>query len=309
VAEYNILVIGAGAIGAYYGSELANAGANVSVCIRSDYSVVKENGFKINSKGREYLFKPSQVINNPKDFMGTVDVVIVATKVLPEIDVINMLRPVVKDKTAIVLMQNGIKIETPVIKEFPDNEVISALCFICSSKVEPGVIHHMDYGHLTIGSHMNSITEDIKMLSKLFNSVGVECNVTDNITQARWKKLVWNAPFNPLSVIAGKVNTNKMVSSPTLLDLVRKVMLEVYVMAIADNTPFDVEFIDENINATMNMKPYKPSMLLDYENKRPMEVEAILGNAIRFANEKKLLVPYIESLYAMLKSLDEENRG
>jgi 2-dehydropantoate 2-reductase len=147
------------------------------------------------------------------------------------------------------------------------------------------------------------------MLSKLFNSVGVECNVTDNITQARWKKLVWNAPFNPLSVIAGKVNTNKMVSSPTLLDLVRKVMLEVYVMAIADNTPFDVEFIDENINATMNMKPYKPSMLLDYENKRPMEVEAILGNAIRFANEKKLLVPYIESLYAMLKSLDEENRG
>ena len=302
-----VLVIGAGAIGAYYGARLSQAGADVSVVVRSDYDeLIKRGYYSIKSHQGDFDFAPSQIMNNPKNFDGVADYVIVATKVLPNIDTVALLDGVVDDSTTIVLMQNGVEIEAIVAESYPNNEIISALCFICVSRIEPGVINHQDYGHLAIGTFPTGITDKSRLLGAMFNKVGVRCDVSDNAVQARWKKLVWNAPYNPISVLAGCVNTKQIMDNAQTAQLVFSVMEEVYEIADALGVGFDYEFLHQNIEQTINMRPYKPSMLLDYEAGREMEVEAILGNAVKAARRAGVATPHMDSVYALLQLVNSK---
>jgi 2-dehydropantoate 2-reductase len=121
--------------------------------------------------------------------------------------------------------------------------------------------------------------------------------VSENIQYERWKKLVWNAPFNPMSVLCVGADTKKILDNLASRNLVENVMKEVCILAEADNCKLPLDVIAKNIDATEKMKPYKTSMLLDFEAGRKMEIEAILGNAINFAKEKSIEVPYLSSFY------------
>ena len=134
----------------------------------------------------------------------------------------------------------------------------------------------------------------------LLKQSGIPCDLDTDILSARWKKLVWNAPFNPISVLGGGVNTKTMMETPECLHLVISVMNEVSKLADASGHPLPEGFIEKNLNDTLKMTPYKTSMLLDFENNRQMEVEAILGNTVRIAEKFNIDIPYIKSLYALL---------
>jgi len=267
----------------------------------SDYDILQRQPYKIRSCHGDFDFKPVQVVKKADEFVGRPDFIIVATKVLPDTDTVELIRGAVCENTAIVLMQNGVEIEAPVAVAYPENEIISALCFICSGRTEPGCIHHQDYGHLVIGSYPYGKTEKVVQLGKLFSNANVQCEVSENAVQARWKKLVWNAPYNPISVIAGGADTKMIMDNPNTSKLVRDIMEEVYTIAIAVGARFEHEVIQHNIDATLNMRPYKPSMLLDYEAGREMEVEAILGNAVKAARRSGVCTPHIDSIYAILQ--------
>ncbi|MCP4050475.1 MAG: 2-dehydropantoate 2-reductase [bacterium] len=302
-----ILIFGAGAIGAFYGAKLAQAGADVSTVCRSNFINVKENGFSIKSPLGDFIFKPKQVVNNIENYNGDPDYIIVTTKVLPEINIPKIILPAVKPDTSIVLLQNGIKIEGPVLKAFPKNEIISGLAFVCLTQLSSGHITHHDYGKLAFGLFPEGVSTKTRLLCDLFRSVNITCELSDNIERTRWKKLVWNAPFNPVSVIGGGINTKQMLDSEPSVELIRNVMKEVFILAEADNCNLNDKVIESNIDATLKMTPYKTSMLLDYENSKKMEVEAILGNAVRFADKKNIRVPYLKSLYALLYLNDKHN--
>ncbi len=124
----------------------------------------------------------------------------------------------------------------------------------------------------------------------------------DKILLERWKKLVWNGAFNPLSVVLGRKNTTEILNNGLALNLAKNIMQEICDLAKADNCELPIDVIEKNIVATKKMKPYKTSMLLDFEAEREMEVEAILGNAIKFAQSKSILTPYLSTIYAILKS-------
>lgn len=306
--KVNILVVGSGAIGGFYGGKLSQAGVGISTVCRSDYDTVKTKGFNIKSIWGDFHFMPEQIVRNTSEYQKTADYILVGMKVLPEIDLVKIIRPAVGKNTAIVLIQNGLDIEEPVAQAFPDNEIISGLAFICVSRTAPANIHHLDYGRLVLGHYPNGESEKTAKLAELFNQAGVKCSVSSNVVAARWQKLVWNAPFNPISVLGGGVDTKTMLDSPESALLVEEVMKEVYELAKATGNELSSEIIRQNIDNTYKMEPYKTSMLLDYEAKRPLEVEAILGNAIRIARKKTLAVPYMQSLYSLLKLIDEKNR-
>jgi 2-dehydropantoate 2-reductase len=126
-----VLVVGTGAIGGYYGGRLAQAGARVSVVSRSDYDVVRDNGIQVKSFLGDFKYRPEQVLRRASEYDCRADYIIVATKVLPEVDVYELIREAVGPETTIVLIQNGIEIEGPFVKAFPDNEVISAVGVHC----------------------------------------------------------------------------------------------------------------------------------------------------------------------------------
>ncbi len=295
-----VLVIGAGAIGAFYGSLLAKAGAEVSVVCRSDYDQVQQHGFIIDSRplGR-WNFVPAQVLKSAADFKGTADYILLCTKVVPVLDRTALIRPAVAENTAIVFIQNGVEIEQEMLDAFPDNEVISGLAFICCNRVSPGEILHLAYGRLVLGNLPNGISAKTAQLCELFNQSGIDCKPTEDIITGRWQKCVWNAPFNPLSVLSGGLPTLDILK--TQEPFVRSIMQEVCNIAAACGHPLPGNIVDINIKNTHAMPPYKTSMLLDYENGQPMETEAILGNALRAARRMGVAVPHLESVYALMK--------
>ncbi|WP_340122925.1 2-dehydropantoate 2-reductase [Methylobacter svalbardensis] len=295
-----VLVIGAGAIGAFYGALLAKAGAEVSVVCRSDYAQVKQHGFIIDSHplGR-WHFTPAQVLKNAADFEGTADYILLCTKVIPTVDRVALLRPYVAENMAIVFIQNGVDIEQELLTAFPDNEIVSGLAFICCNRVGPGEILHLAYGRLALGNLPNGISPKTAQLCELFRQSGIDCNATENIVTGRWQKCVWNAPFNPLSVLSGGLPTLDILQ--TQESFVRSIMQEVCDIAAASGHRLPDNIVNINIEHTYAMPPYKTSMLLDYENGQPMETEAILGNALRAAQRLGVAVPHLESVYALMK--------
>lgn len=302
-----IVLFGTGAVGSFYAGKLAQAGASVSVVSRSDYDIVKKNGIRIKSVLGDFHFIPDRVLKNGSEYSDTADYVIVATKVLPEIDVHLMIRDAVKPESSIVLLQNGIDIEKPVAEKFRENEIISALAFICVSRSEYGIINHQDYGNLMLGRYPGGSSDKVTKLVEMFAGSGINVDGTDDVIAARWKKLLWNAPFNPLSVICGGADTKEMLEDREVKSLCVDIMNEVLSLSIADGHPLNEVLIRKNIKDTEMMTPYKTSMLLDFENKRPMEVEAILGNALRIAEKYNIKTNNIKTIYALLSILNKKN--
>ena len=295
-----VLIIGAGAIGGFYGALLAKAGAEVAVVCHSDYDHVKQQGFIIESYiFGTWTFTPSHVLKSAADYQDTADYVLLCTKVIPSIDRVALIRPAVTANTAIVFIQNGVEIEQEIVDAFPENEIISGLAYICSHKTKQGKILHQAYGRLALGTLPDSVSHKTARLCELFEHAGIECNTTENIVTERWKKCVWNAPFNPLSVLSGGLSTLDILKSQEAF--VRCIMQEICRIAEAVGHQLPDTIIDVNIAITYGMLPYKTSMLLDYENGRLMETEVILGNALRAGKRAGLNIPYLESIYALMK--------
>lgn len=304
-----ILVVGTGAIGGFYGGKLAQGGARVATLCRSDYKTVKAKGISVSSSLGDFHFTPEKVIRDVREYGPPPDYVLVGLKVLPEINTAEIIKDVVGRETAIVLLQNGVEIEEPVAKAFPNNEIIGGLAFICVTRTDPGHIDHIDFGRLVIGLFPAGKSAKVDRLANLFEEAGVPCSVTEDVVTDRWRKLVWNAPFNPISVLGGGADTKTMVENPESLELARQVMEEVCKIAEAAGHHLPAAVVQENIEGTRRMTPYKSSMLVDFEAGRPMEVEAILGKALRVAKRHGVAAPHIESLYGLIKLVDNKIRG
>lgn len=295
-----MLVAGSGAIGSYYGGRLAEAGHEVSLLCRSDYDEVKANGVEVQSYLGNFSYRPAQVIAKAEEFQGEVDYVFIATKHLPDIDYKSLIGAAVGKDTVIVLVQNGVEIEEPVIQAFPENRIIGGIAFIGVSRVSYGKIHHQIAGHIILGSIPHGVEEDCHRLINAFVEAGVDVRRTESIQKERWKKLIWNAGYNPTSVLAKGADTHQLMEHPESLALVRALMEEVVHTANLLGLGLKEDLVEKNVEITRKMNPYKTSMCLDYEAGRPMETEALLGNAVRAARKVGAQVPHMETLYALL---------
>ncbi len=295
-----ILIVGAGAIGGFYGALLAKAGAEVSVVCRSDYETVIRNGYQINSALLgHWNFMPTQIVKSAADYQGQADYVILCSKVTPDINRTALIRKAVSPRTSVVFIQNGVETEDELAKAFPNHEIVSGLAFICCNRLHPGVIDHLAYGKLSLGNFPSGISDKTKHLADLFTRSGIECATMEDIVQGRWIKCVWNAPFNPLSVLSGGLSTQEILQNQEAF--IRKIMQEVCDIAAACGHRLPDNIIDLNIHNTYTMPPYKTSMLLDFEQGHAMETEAILGNMLRAAIREGVDCPNIKAVYALMK--------
>ncbi|MBF0623273.1 MAG: 2-dehydropantoate 2-reductase [Magnetococcales bacterium] len=298
-----ILVVGTGAVGGFYGARLAAAGARVAAVCRSDLETVRRQGIAIESFEGDRHFTPEPVLARAEDYDGPADYILVTLKVLPEIDLPVLIAPAVGPQTVIVLIQNGVEIEAPVVAAFPNQELLSGLAFVCLNRIAPGRIRHTCAGRLMLGRYPEGPSPAAERLAALFRTDGLTCGVSPTIVRERWRKLVWNAPFNPVSVLGGGATTRQMLSDAEGVALARGVMEEVLAVAAAVGHPLPEDLVERNLRETLAMTPYKTSMLVDFQEHRVMEVEAILGNAVRAARRTAVPAPRLETLYALLRLL------
>ena len=203
--KVKILTVGAGAVGAYFTGRLAQAGAEVSVVVRSDYDAVKANGFEIISELGNFHFQPHGVYRSADEYPDTADYVFLTSKFFPETDEAAMLRGALKNsRTVLVLIQNGIGIEDQLAEAFPETEILSSIAYIGATRLKPGVVRQKGASELKFGRFGSGASEAGRRLEKLFAETdGVKASFVENIAWFRWNKLLWNLPYNPVSVPAG----------------------------------------------------------------------------------------------------------
>ena len=293
----NVLVLGAGAVGAFYGYHLSEAGARVSVVCRSTFDDVKKKGFCIQSDGKKISFQPDGVYQFGEVIDDLFDVVLVTTKAVSDVNLVSCLRQVpMQAKATIVLMQNGIDIETEVVNSFSDYSVLSGISFVCLERQQDGGIDHRGFGKVVLSPFLKSYGCATRLV-ELFSSQGILCEMDDDVRFQRWRKLVWNVPFNALAVLAGNQSTLFLLNDAAYCRQIRAVMAEVILIANEDGCCFDADIIDQLIINTRKMGDYYPSMVWDAKQGRTMEIDAILGAVLVYADRYDLSVPLIRQLY------------
>lgn len=291
-------IIGMGAIGGFYGGRLAHAGLEVHFLSHSDYAFVVEHGLQIDSCDGNFHLPHINAYHTSADMPKT-DVVIVGLKsvnnhLLPE-----LLAPIITDNTVVVLIQNGIGLEADLQAAFPNLHIVAGLAFICSSKTQPGHINHQCYGSINLGNY-SCPPERFSQILEDFQKAGLQVTEVP-YEEARWKKAVWNMPFNGMTV-ALDTSTDKLLNNPATRQLIYDQMMEVIGAANALGIEaITSEFADKMIEMTDAMVPYSPSMKLDYDFHRPMEIYYLYTRPIEEARKAGFEMPKLSMLEAELK--------
>ncbi len=274
-------IIGTGALGGFYGGMLAYRGKDVHFLLHSDYGEVKKNGLRIDSVNGDFVLKDVNAWKSPED-MSACDVVLVCLKTTNNHLLKSLLPPLLHRDSLVVMVQNGLGVEEELGKVFSDINIAGGLAFICSQKKGPGHILHLDFGKLNLGNYRNSRPELLIQVCNDFLEAGISCHISDDLYTARWQKLVWNIPFNGMTVVLD-ATTDQLMRQEATRELAKEMMLEVIRGANHCGAKLDEKYAQNMIDMTVAMTPYAPSMKLDYDFGRPMEIEAIYSRPVREA--------------------------
>jgi 2-dehydropantoate 2-reductase len=280
--------------------------------VHSDFEHVRQHGLVVDSKDGDFVLPRVQAYRDVRD-MPRCDVAAVALKATHNHLLPSLLQPVLADGGVVLLMQNGLGGEEEAARAAPGHAVVAGLCYLCSNKVGPGHIRHSDYGAVRFAQYSADgakagISDCMRAIGQDFAAAGLEVDLLDDLLLARWQKLVWNVPMSGLSVVLD-TDTQALMADPHTRALAEDIMREVVAGARSCGRHIDDSFVQKMIDVTVAMTPYRASLKVDFDDHRPMEVEAIYGNPLRAAQQAGARMPLVETLYRQLKFLDARNRG
>jgi len=279
----SIAVIGAGAVGGYYGALLARAGHDVRFLMRGDLAAVRRDGLDVRSIRGDFRL-PSVSAFATAEEIGAVDWVVCSLKATAIGQARELVAPCLGPETRI-------------------------------NRGEPGVIHHLEYGRVSIG-HFEDSPSELARLQALLESASIEVTTAPSLRYARWEKLCWNIPFNGLSVAGGGIGTQSIVRDGPMRATAERAMREVIAIGNADlaasgaSARLDPEaVVDRMFTQTDTMGEYRTSMVIDFVLGREMESEAIFGEPLRRARRLGVDPPAVETLYALVRAAGRRQSG
>jgi len=312
-----VAVVGAGAVGTYYGARLAEQGHDVAFVLRSDYAAVAEHGITVNSKDGDIRLHSPRITKDPVELAQTFqpDWILCALKATALSDAERLISPLIEPDTRLLAIINGLGIEEEFAKWMDPKKVFGGLAFTCINRSEPSVIDHLDYGPLTI-THLGDDPLELAIAMSLWEKVKVLTSVADSRLAARYLKLCWNIPFNGLCVLAGGVTTEVIMQDPSLRSLAEKIMREVIEIGNADLVNSTGEFapqlhnrvIDDLMTMTDTMVEYKPSTMIDFVEGREMEIDAIFQVALARGLALGVECVELEKMTKALHSISDQSK-
>ncbi|NSX09854.1 putative 2-dehydropantoate 2-reductase [Pseudomonas lini] len=313
VAKPTIGIIGTGAIGGFYGLMLARAGFDVHFLLRSEFSAVAERGLHLDHASLGPLtLNPVQAYSSAAD-MPPCDWLLVGAKTTSNADLAPAIIQAAAPDAKVLLLQNGLDVEDSLRVLLPDSlHLLGGLCLICVHRAGPGVITHQALGAVNVGYHSGPVADEqarmniVEEGTGLFRVAGIDSQAMPNLHQARWQKLVWNIPYNGLSVLLGASTTPLMTDTDSRA-LVQALMAEVVQGAKACGHDMPPGYADYLFMMTEKMPDYWPSMYHDFLHKRPLELDAIYTRPLAAAKAAGCELPRIEALYRSLSFIDRRN--
>lgn len=310
-----VLVVGSGGVGTIAALSLSlNGKCEVTLVVRSDYDHVSQNGYSIKSVsyGTFSGWKPSTIARSVAEAAanGPYDFLVVTTKNIPDgpITCEEIIRPAVTDGfTTIVLIQNGIDIEKPMIEQFPNCALVSVVSLIGSANVNcvvnnshKDVVFVAPFNNPNIASEVAA--EKTRQFAELYQNADSTANsvvVEESVGRSRWDKLVNNAVFNPVTAITG-LDVNRCQINGANKGIFSAAMDEIYAIAASEGVVVDSGAKSKFLHVA-DGSFYKSSMLVDLDKSQLMELEVILGNPLRIAARNGVPTPILSVLYEMLK--------
>ena len=297
-----IAVVGAGAVGCYYGGMLARLGCEVRFLMRADLAAVRERGLTILSRAGEVRLRDVPVFASTAE-IGPCDLVIIALKATANAALDELIPPLLHEHTALLTLQNGLGNEEYLAHRWGAERVMGGLCFVCLNRIAPGVVEHFDHGTISVGEFAGGTRERTRELVEAFGQAGIEARVVENLIAERWRKLLWNIPFNGLAIAAGGATVAEVLADEGLRRSARELMGEALEAARRLGHEIPESFADFQIERSYSMGAYRPSSMIDWELGRPVEVEAIWGEPLRQGTAAGAAMPRLELLYRLLRWL------
>jgi 2-dehydropantoate 2-reductase len=299
----SIAIVGAGALGCYYGARLALAGAEVRFLMRSDREHVRVHGLTLREKDATRRLEKVAAFATAEE-IGAVDLVIVTLKTTANAALPDLLPPLLGPDTAVLTLQNGLGNEELIAGLVGPDRVFGGLCYIGVTREGPGeIVGYHTPGRMALGEFGRPASDRVRGIAARFEGFGVKTRVVDKLAEARWQKLVWNVPYNGLAITGGGISTDRILADPALAVEVRPLMDEIATAARHFGHEVPEQFIQAQIDVTPGMGAYRPSSLVDYLAGREVEVEAIWGEPLRRAQVAGLAMPRLAKLYAELNRL------
>ncbi|CAO2654140.1 Nn.00g108730.m01.CDS01 [Neocucurbitaria sp. VM-36] len=340
----NVLVIGGGAVGAIAALNLETGGlAAVTIVLRSNYNVVKEHGYHIESCDHGVIksWKPSvgmmlpsplplsflrnTVPNITEEGLQPYDYVILATKNISDVsptalDLASPALPKNSNRTTLLLYQNGLNIEKPFVRSYPNIPVLSGVSMIGSDEPSPGHIVHGEGEKLKVGpfpaSNINPAVGERKAQEfvEIYGKSGkADVTYSQNVLYDRWRKLVYNACLNPICAITALDSGRIRLADGGVEGLVKPAMQEVVAAAKAcAGVELDEGIVEWTISADPLESYLKPSMQQDLEKGNFIEVENLVGEPLREGKCAGVPMPTLEVIYQLAKAIQwriKEKRG
>jgi 2-dehydropantoate 2-reductase len=300
-----IAIVGAGAIGCWFAAHLVRAGHEVRLYGRSTVGELQQKGIQVCCAGGDFEVGPLPAFAASEDSGGPAELVIIALKTTAREALKSLLPPLVGPQTLVLTLQNGLGNVEFLSQLMPPERIMAGLCFIAVVRESSTRIRNFiaDGGRTIIGENQGPATPRLEAIAGLLREAGLQCRTDDNLQSALWHKLVWNIPFNGLTIAAGGVTTDRVCSSPRLRAAALTLMKEIRAAASAQGIDIAPEFLEKQFPFTEKMGPYKPSSLVDFLEKRPVEVESIFAEPLRQGQDKEVPMPCLELLHGILQSV------
>lgn len=296
-----VALIGAGAIGLYFGGKLQQAGCDVQFLLRRDYSKLKANGLQVYSPRGDFYLKEIQAVRDVRE-MHPVDLILVCLKTTGNQHYKTLISPIINKNTAILTLQNGLGNEEELAELFGAKRVLGGVAYICVNRGDCGTVHHLATGYIKIGAFLGGESRLCQEISEIFSRVSVPCDVVTDIKKARWEKLIWNITFNGLCALSGQT-TKALMNHKGIRADIEAIMKEILTAGNAQNLsePIQESFIESMLAITdKEIGDYRPSMMIDRMNGNALELHALFKNPLTAAAEKSVEMPRVHLLYNLL---------
>ena len=275
-----IAIVGAGAVGGWYGGLLALAGHEVHAISRSDHAVLQHSGLVLRDRQGERVARFRSAAAESRG-IGPCDLVVVAAKATANAALPDLIRPLLGPATLLLTLQNGMGNVDAFTGLLPVERIVAGLCFVCINRIEPGVVANTHAGYIRMAAAVGPVNPAVSECVDLFRAAGVECRAEDSLEAVLWKKLCWNIPFNGLAIAAGGLTTDLIVADPALKARARRLMEEVRSAAALRGHVISDQHIQTQFDVTEGMGAYRPSSLIDYQEGREVGVQGIWGEPLR----------------------------
>jgi 2-dehydropantoate 2-reductase len=319
------LIAGAGAIGAYIGARMAQAGFEVTLFARGPHlRAMQDRGVQVNSVAGDFEARPK--IAGTLEQVGPVDVVFLAVKAHSLPQLAPQLHPVLGPDTVVVSTQNGVpwwffqgfggtwegtRLERVdpggvISRAIEPRLVVGSIVYFSTEIIAPGVVQHIEGNRISLGEPNGERTDRCRQIAQALVASGLRCPITPHIRNEIWVKILGNVAFNPVSALTGATLV-QMARDPEVSLLIRNIMREAESVATLLGLELPVS-IEQRIAGAEKVGEHKTSMLQDLGAGRPLELEAVVGAVVELGERLNLPMPHTRTVYACAKLLSQCRR-